>query len=252
MSDFMGVLVESVGYNNGWEYVIERSESRLVLGSARHGSRVVITPGSHVHSWAVEFSKGISTTDLLQSLPSSLAVQGHLEVWSLELLETLLRRAYDLAVAQPSNPLAEYESAVAAIVNTDPTIRGTEREAVVRQRVGQDLYRTRLLHYWDYCCAISGCDIPELLRASHAKPWVDCESDAERLDVFNGFLLRVDYDALFDTGLISFTDSGQLLVSPRLSSAQRREIGLDQPRALRRISANHMPYLAWHRGKYGY
>lgn len=39
-----------------------------------------------------------------------------------------------------------------------------------------------------------------LLRASHAKPWKD-SSDAEHLDVYNGLLLAVHLDALFDRGI---------------------------------------------------
>jgi hypothetical protein len=31
--------------------------------------------------------------------------------------------------------------------------------------------------------------VPELLRASHIKSWAQCDSDAERLDVFNCLLL---------------------------------------------------------------
>lgn len=252
MPDFMGVLVEKAGYDNGWEHVYEQAPSRLVLGSARHGARVIITPGDHDPSWILEFSNGIVPTELLRTIPAILLPQGHIEAWSLELLGALLRRAFDLAVALPESPLDEWEDSVSAALDADPSIRGTEREALIRQRVGQDIYRARLMSFWNGCCAVTGCDIPEILRASHAKPWADCATDTERLDVYNGFLLRADYDALFDAGLISFTDSGQMLVSPRLSSVQRRGLELDQPRALRQVSLNHIRYLAWHRGEYGF
>ena len=45
--------------------------------------------------------------------------------------------------------------------------------------------------------------------ASHAKPWAECANDAERLDVFNGFLLVANLNALFDRFLISFDDTGR-------------------------------------------
>ena len=38
--------------------------------------------------------------------------------------------------------------------------------------------------------------LPEVLRASHAKPWAECANDAERLDVFNGFLLVANLDGV--------------------------------------------------------
>jgi hypothetical protein len=52
-------------------------------------------------------------------------------------------------------------------------------EAIVRQRVGQDLFREPLLEHWERRCAVTGLDMPELIRASHAKPWKDA-TDAER------------------------------------------------------------------------
>lgn len=36
---------------------------------------------------------------------------------------------------------------------------------------------------------LTGLDIPELLRASHAKPWCNA-TNSKRLDPFNGFLLE--------------------------------------------------------------
>lgn len=57
------------------------------------------------------------------------------------------------------------------------------------QRVGQDIFRQGLMECWESRCAITGLAIPELLRASHIKPWADCATDAERLDVYNGLLL---------------------------------------------------------------
>ncbi|CBL45781.1 Hypothetical protein HDN1F_21980 [gamma proteobacterium HdN1] len=70
--------------------------------------------------------------------------------------------------------------------------------SMVRQRVGPNIYRKAMLEYWDGTCAVTGIAIPEMRRASHALPWAECSSDAERLDVFNGFLLAANLDALFD------------------------------------------------------
>jgi len=47
-------------------------------------------------------------------------------------------------------------------------------------------------------------DRPEHLRASHCKPWCDCESNEERLNGENGLLLTPSIDHLFDRGFISF------------------------------------------------
>src|SRR5690606_28165042 len=109
-------------------------------------------------------------------------------------------------------------------------------------RVGQQAFRSAMLDYWGGACAVTGIALPEPLRASHAKPWADCTSDAERLDVFNGFLLSANLDALFDRFLISFSDVGDLLVSPDIAPADRALLGLDRPLRLRWLAAEHLPY----------
>jgi len=74
-------------------------------------------------------------------------------------------------------------------------------------------------------CAITRLAVPELLRASHIKPWAACETDAERLDVYNGLLLAPHLDAAFDQGFISVADSGDVIVSPALDVDARQVLG---------------------------
>jgi len=118
---------------------------------------------------------------------------------------------------------------------------------LVAQRVGQDLFRNGLLDYWDGVCAATGLAIPELLRASHIKPWADCESDAERLDVFNGLLLAPQLDAAFDRGFITIDDAGLVIVSDQLDPASRQLLRLDRPLWVQRLIDPHRVFLAWHR-----
>src|SRR5687768_5164868 len=77
-----------------------------------------------------------------------------------------LRRLRVLFAQLPPVPEQRFAERLAAISET-------EVEAVVRQRVGQDLFREMLMEYWDSRCAVTGLAVPELLRASHAKPWKD-------------------------------------------------------------------------------
>ena len=58
-----------------------------------------------------------------------------------------------------------------------------------------------------------------VLRASHIKPWRE-SSDEERLDPENGLLLVANLDALFNDGLITFDDEGEMLVSARLTKKE--------------------------------
>lgn len=118
---------------------------------------------------------------------------------------------------------------------------------MVVQRVGQDLFRAALLDYWQGRCCVTGLSIPELLRASHIKPWAVCESDAERLDVFNGLLLAPHIDALFDGGWISFTDEGRVMISDDLPAYAQSQIGVMPAWTISKLQARHLRYLAYHR-----
>lgn len=125
--------------------------------------------------------------------------------------------------------------------------RSTEAERVVVQRVGQNLFRAALLDYWNGRCCVTGLDVTELLRASHIKPWAECTTDDERLDIFNGLLLAPQLDALFDGGWISFTDDGNLLMATALSDAARAKLGLSVPLHLNGLKPGHASYLGFHR-----
>lgn len=126
----------------------------------------------------------------------------------------------------------------------------TEAVREVVQRIGQGIFRRTLIEYWGGRCAVTGLDVVEVLRASHIKPWSDCESDAERLDVFNGLLLAPHLDALFDRGLVTFSDNGQLLRSPQLGDRQSSLLGIDGVEARAdSLTDFHRKYLRWHRSK---
>ncbi len=107
--------------------------------------------------------------------------------------------------------------------------------------------RQSLIAYWQGLCAVTGLDVLPLLRASHIKPWARCESDAERLEVFNGLLLAPHLDALFDGGWISFDDNSGVLVSPELSGDRQARLGVQPGWRLAELAAPHIAYLAWHR-----
>jgi predicted restriction endonuclease len=192
-------------------------------------------------------------------LNKEIFLNGSVEVWNRELLGVVLKRAAELGIALPDGPVRHYAELLEEYAAKNPgalsavdgasesMFRGTEREQLIKQRIGQDAYRNALLKYWKGSCAVTALDIPEMLRASHVKPWADCDTDGERLNVYNGFLFSANYDALFDKGLITFDDRGGVVYSGRLSEGQIRSIGGEQYRELRWIDERHLPFLEWHR-----
>lgn len=125
-----------------------------------------------------------------------------------------------------------------------------ESEAVCRIRLGQTIYRRGLEQLWDGRCSVTGIGTRELLRASHAKPWAECETGAERICPYNGFLLVANLDALFDKFLVSFDDDGRILISSKLSSSEMAIAGITAEMKLRFISPEHLPFLRWHRKRF--
>ncbi len=156
-------------------------------------------------------------------------------------LHHLVREIWRLARALPIEPLRVFEAQTRSLPRT------TEAERLVIQRIGQDVFRDALMTYWGGRCAVTGVAEPRLLRASHIKPWALCETDAERLDVYNGLLLAAHLDAAFDAGLISFSDEGGILFSAQFTQEDRAALGIHDKLALKRIGSGHLPNLAWHR-----
>jgi len=156
-------------------------------------------------------------------------------------LHRFLRRAIQLSKALPDQLLHTFQKQVATLPKT------TEAERLVIQRVGQNLFREGLLDLWEGRCAVTGLAVPAFLRASHIKPWADCETDAERLDVCNGILLAPHLDAAFDRGFITVADDSSIVVSNALDANARMILGLDRPLRVHGLIAGHHGYLPWHR-----
>jgi hypothetical protein len=144
--------------------------------------------------------------------------------------------------SEPTN-LASHD-----IMGVDPK---TESETKRAARLGQQKFRSDLLDRWNGCCALTGFEIPELLRASHIKPWCDSEPK-ERLDPNNGLLLVVHIDGLFDRGLISFDSSGTLICSARLTDRHLQALGIAQGLRIHELNEQHHKYLAYHRAVHGF
>lgn len=120
-----------------------------------------------------------------------------------------------------------------------------ERQAIIRARIGQGYFRALLIKYWG-ACAVTECQEQLLLKASHIKPWAVCDVK-EALNPYNGLLLSPSLDAAFDAGLISFADSGEILISPKLTAHDGELLGIDSSLRLTCVDGRHHQYLNYHR-----
>ena len=250
MNILQRTLLEKAGHENGFENILPNLGDGVLLGSARHRAQAAITLDGE--KWLLEVTSTVSrllSSELVRSFMSIPLQNGKFVVPTTDELAKLLRRAAKLAQALPNQAASDYEDQVQKELAKFPAdaIKGTEVERMVRQRIGQKTFRNAMLNYWGGACAVTGIAVPEVLRASHAKPWADCINDAERLDVFNGFILSANMDALFDRCLITFDDKGRIVISPRLSQYQCNTLGLNPDLCLRWIVNEHLFYLQYHR-----
>jgi hypothetical protein len=153
-------------------------------------------------------------------------------------LTKLLKILDPLSSITNSNPLDE----IAAESPNLPS-DSTTRKTIVDARIGQGAYRTSLISLWG-TCAVTNASTLEMLKASHIKPWKDSDNK-ERLDKFNGLLLSAHLDSAFDNGLISFTDTGEIIISPSFTEAEH--FSIDPSMKLKQVFEENKPYLSYHR-----
>ena len=121
----------------------------------------------------------------------------------------------------------------------------TERSGLVTSRVGQGAYRKRIIHRWEYKCAVTNFNKLDILIASHIVPWSKA-TDHERLDVNNGLLLSPTYDALFDKHLITFDNNGKIQLSDKIEISAYQKIGVTGKEKIDDLSMYNVQYLERH------
>jgi len=129
--------------------------------------------------------------------------------------------------------------------NADPT----SKRAEIITRLGQGKFGFAVRQLWNHRCSVTGASTKAVLEASHIQRWAD-SNDAQRLDPNNGLLLTANLHKLFDAGLISFDDSGKMLVSSKLSQAEQEIFGVIGKRLSKKPSAETANYLSYHRTKF--
>jgi len=226
-------------FQNGFRRVLGPSEGWAYFQSTTAKGTLMLAGGGQTGPWylALDHSGVISEINLQPTdLPGPGLARYRFE--SLGELYEVLPRVYALALALPDGPLETF------LAKTKGLPKTTEAERLVIQRVGQGIFRERLLAYWGGRCPLTGITDTALLRASHIRPWSDCESDAERLHIHNGLLLSALWDAAFDRGLVTFGPDGIPVFASSLSLAARDELRWRGPIPLKE---GHRHRLVWHR-----
>lgn len=228
----MRVRIEKVAADAGYERSVTWSGNTATLSSVQFPESVRVQ-----YLGAEEFLVAASNPAVVPQVGSP----GSAQVFGWTALYEVLEKVSATARTLPDRLAQQY------IRNTATLPQSTEAERWVVQRVGQDLFRAALLDYWRGRCCVTGLNVPGLLRASHMRPWSRCDTDEQRLDVFNGLLLAPQLDALFDGGWMTFSDNGAVLLSPSLGRDACEAIGFSESWALDGLLPAHADYLAYHR-----
>lgn len=224
--------LEKAATDCGFEMTPLTTSEGLELRSARFPETVLVKVVGEKHFM-------VSASD--PAILDQSAGVGSLQLSGFGELYAVLRKTAAFARTKPNRIADTFKKQTATMPKT------TEAERLVVQRVGQSLFRNALLDYWQGRCCVTGLDVPELLRASHIRPWAQCDTDEQRLDVFNGLLLAPHLDALFDGGWISFDEGGALLVSEALPVGALATLGVPTNGKCCQLNPAHAPYLEHHR-----
>ncbi len=119
------------------------------------------------------------------------------------------------------------------------------KKTEIETRLGQGKFRKKLIDMWGKCSLTQYSKI-EFLIASHIKPWKH-STNKEKIDVYNGFLLKPNIDKLFDNGYISFDDDGYIKISKLLDENDQKNMGISTDMKIYRLCLEHKPYLEYHR-----
>jgi hypothetical protein len=126
----------------------------------------------------------------------------------------------------------------------DDEITETEKERIIKSRIGQSSFKKALLAV-EKKCRLCGLSDERFLVASHIKPWSE-SNNQERLYVNNGLLLCPNDDALFDKGYISFDDNGNILIADSLDDATKVFLNINETMKIN-MNESQQQFIKWHR-----
>lgn len=124
-------------------------------------------------------------------------------------------------------------------------IGATTKSQLVKSRRGQGIFKANV-RLNESRCRVTGIADPKHLRASHIKPWKD-SSDEEKLNGCNGLLLAPHIDHLFDMGMISFTNSGDMIVSDVIDPSILNAWGIAKNKNVGAFNQEQNRFLEYHR-----
>lgn len=91
---------------------------------------------------------------------------------------------------------------IAEPIYNGPSARKKKTYAEISEKQARRFFRKSVIAAYEGRCCITGMTVPDLLIASHIKPYY-ASDETERANPANGLLLNAFYDRAFDKGLMT-------------------------------------------------
>jgi hypothetical protein len=131
------------------------------------------------------------------------------------------------------------------LIIQDSMLEETMKASLVLARRGQGKFRERV-EFFERSCRVTGVTSTKLLIASHIKPWATSTNE-ERLNGHNGLFLSPHVDKLFDSGLMSFENTGEMLFSDDLDKDVLERWSIDVTKKVKKFGQDQSYFLEHHR-----
>jgi hypothetical protein len=161
----------------------------------------------------------------------------------IEATNLVLRRKFQIEDNLQLENVKQIENELNSII----TLEKTEKETIIKSRIGQSAFKKALLTI-EKKCRLCGVRDERFLVASHIKPWSE-SNNQERLDVNNGLLLCPNHDALFDKRYISFDETGKVMVKKSLDATTKMFLNISDNMRIN-LDERQQIYMKWHREKF--
>jgi putative restriction endonuclease len=219
---------------NGWLVEVEFHELEHPIKPSQHMD--LLTP-TLPEKYSPIRPDGGGNQVYLANIPQSMAMILN------KLLNNKVQQIYDQASLINDEQSDQLDAELELLKRKD--IPETEKQQLVKARRGQGLFRSRVSMI-EPACRITGVTKKAYLRASHIKPWSK-SNDTEKLDGNNGLMLSPHVDYLFDKGLISFLNNGDILVSSKLDRKVMHLWNIPNDMNVGKFSNHQSIYLEYHR-----
>ena len=108
-------------------------------------------------------------------------------------------------------------------VYNGPDKRRKKTYAEISDKQARRFFRKSVIAAYEGRCCISGMTIPQMLIASHIKPYAVSDFQTERANPANGLLLNAFYDRAFDQGLMTVLPDLTILISDQVKEVYTDE-----------------------------